>query len=202
MAIDRAVRDAVRAGEERLLGVVDRLRAAEAPAAREAGEALEVLSDFGLARLGFGRRRAPEEIASRALGDHDPTPGLTLPEPGASRATYTRSERVSVATLSLVAALALQLISGDRSRHKVVILDEAWFLFASLQGRALLNRLVRLGRAFNATVLRGQPAARGPRRALPAGRRVLPLRPGDQAEARAAGRADRARPCRPGGAGG
>jgi hypothetical protein len=80
-------------------------------------------------------------------------PGLNLPEPGTDRAAYTRSERVSVATLALVAALALKLISGDRSRHKVVVLDEAWALFASSQGRALLNRLVRLGRAFNATIL-------------------------------------------------
>src|SRR5690606_28904912 len=38
-------------------------------------------------------------------------------------------------------------------RHKVVLLDEAWFLLASSQGRNLVNRLVRLGRAFNATVL-------------------------------------------------
>jgi AAA-like domain len=52
-AIDRAVRDAVRAGERSLMGVVARLRASEAEAAREAGDALEVLSDFGLARLGF-----------------------------------------------------------------------------------------------------------------------------------------------------
>ena len=81
------------------------------------------------------------------------TPGLTLPEPGASRETYTRAERISVATLSLVAALALRMISGDRSRHKVLILDEAWFLLGSVQGRALLNWVIRLGRAFNATVL-------------------------------------------------
>lgn len=52
-AIDRAVRDAVRAGERSLMRVVERLAGAEAQAAREAGEALEVLSDFGLARLGF-----------------------------------------------------------------------------------------------------------------------------------------------------
>jgi hypothetical protein len=81
------------------------------------------------------------------------TPGLQLPEPGTDRAAWTRTERVSVATLALVAALALRLISGDRSRHKLVVLDEAWVLFASSQGRALLNRMVRLGRAFNATVL-------------------------------------------------
>lgn len=81
------------------------------------------------------------------------TPGLQLPEPGTARAAYTRTERVSVATLALVAALALRLISGDRSRHKLVILDEAWAFFNSAQGRALLDRLVRLGRAFNATIL-------------------------------------------------
>ncbi|MBK5220972.1 MAG: ATP-binding protein [Thermoleophilia bacterium] len=52
-AIDRAVRDAVRAGEESLLCVVARLRASESEAGRDAAEALEVLSDFGLARLGF-----------------------------------------------------------------------------------------------------------------------------------------------------
>jgi len=59
-AIDRAVRDAVRAGDRSLICVVERLRASEAPAAREAGDALEVLADFGLARLGF----APIEEAA------------------------------------------------------------------------------------------------------------------------------------------
>jgi hypothetical protein len=81
------------------------------------------------------------------------TPGLSLPDPGASRETYTRAERVSVATLSLVAAQALRLVSSNHSRHKIVLLDEAWFFLSSVQGRALLNRLIRLARAFNATVL-------------------------------------------------
>jgi hypothetical protein len=81
------------------------------------------------------------------------TPGLSLPDPGASRETYSRIERVSVATLSLVAAQALRLVSGNRSRHKIVLLDEAWFLLSSTQGRLLLNRLVRLGRAMNTTIL-------------------------------------------------
>jgi hypothetical protein len=57
-AIDRAVRDAVRAGERSLMRVIARLRASEAEAAHEAGEALEVLSDFGLARLGFAVEEA------------------------------------------------------------------------------------------------------------------------------------------------
>ncbi|MFT3866767.1 MAG: ATP-binding protein [Solirubrobacterales bacterium] len=153
VAIDRAVRDTVRAGDERLASVVGRLRVADAPGARESAEALEVISDFGLARLGFSDgASSAEETAASALTTIR-MPGLNLPEPGTERAAYTRSERVSVATLALVAALALKLISGDRARHKLVVLDEAWALFASSQGRALLNRLVRLGRAFNATIL-------------------------------------------------
>ena len=80
---------------------------------------------------------------------------MASPEPSAARDTYTRSERVSVATLSLVAAYALRLVSEDRSRHKIIVLDEVWFLLASPQGRQVINRLVRLGRAYNATLLLG-----------------------------------------------
>jgi hypothetical protein len=152
VAIDRAVRDAVRAGERSLRSVVERLRTGDSEASREAGEALDVLSDFGLARLGFGSGEVePIEVERSVITIR--MPGLSLPDAGASRETYTRAERVSVATLSLVAALALRLISGDRSRHKVVVLDEVWFLLASRQGRSLLNRIIRLGRALNATVL-------------------------------------------------
>jgi hypothetical protein len=153
-AIDRGVRDAVRAGERCLGLVVDRLRACDADAGREAAEALDVLSDFGLARLGFATPREDSEpVASEASVITIRTPGLSLPDPGVSRETYTRAERVSVATLSLVAAQALRLVSSNRHRHKIVLLDEAWFFLSSAQGRALLNRLIRLARAFNATVL-------------------------------------------------
>jgi AAA-like domain len=156
--ISRAVRDAVREGSRSLLRVVELLNASEHPAAQEAGQALEVVSDFGLARLGFGTGQ--EEIArvARSLVTIR-MPGLSLPDPRASRDTYTRTERVSVATLSLVVAYALRLISSDRSHHKVVLLDEIWFLLASPQGRAIIDRLVRQGRAFNTTVLLGTQRA-------------------------------------------
>jgi hypothetical protein len=159
VAVDRAVRDAVRADERSLHHVVERLRGSDAVGARESAEALEVIADFGLARLGFADPEGEEGRLLDGEGTGEPSlitirmPGLNLPEPGTDRAAYTRSERVSVATLALVAALTLKLISGERSRHKIVFLDEGWVFFASSQGRALLNRLIRLGRAFNATVL-------------------------------------------------
>jgi hypothetical protein len=111
-----------------------------------------VIRDFGLARLGFGDGENTIAHAARPVTTIR-MPGLLLPEPGASRDSYTRTERVSVATLSLVAAYALRLISHDRTRHKVVALGETWFLLDSAQGRQIIKRLVRLGRAFGATVL-------------------------------------------------
>lgn len=151
-AIARAVRDVARDGGRSTRLVIDRLRTLDGAAGVEAADALDVIADVGLARLGFattGPGEAPVQLQLTTIR----TPGLTLPEPGVARETYTRAERISVATLSLVAALALRLVSGDRTRHKVVLLDEAWFLLASAQGRAVINRLVRLARAYNATVL-------------------------------------------------
>jgi hypothetical protein len=153
-AVSLAVKDTVREGSRSLSRVVELLLASDRAGARDAGEALEVIRDFGLARLGFGGGESTEVQAVKPVTTIR-MPGLSLPEPSAARDTYTRAERVSVATLSLVAAYALQLISGDRSRHKVVGLDEIWFLLASPQGRQVINRLVRLGRAFNATLLLG-----------------------------------------------
>ncbi len=153
-AVSLAVKDTVREGSRSLARVVDLLLTSDRAGARDAGEALEVIRDFGLARLGFGDGQSTGLQAVKPVTTIR-MPGLSLPEPSAARDTYTRAERVSVATLSLVAAYALQLISHDRSRHKVVGLDEIWFLLASPQGRQIINRLVRLGRAFNATLLLG-----------------------------------------------
>ncbi|MGN6215954.1 MAG: ATP-binding protein [Solirubrobacterales bacterium] len=160
-AIDRAVRDAVRSGQRSLMCVVERLCGSDSEAAREAAEALEVVSDFGLARLGFAPVEAGHPAPSEPTATPETassvitirTPGLVLPDAGTSRETFTRAERVAVATLSLVAAQALRLVSGNRRRHKIVLLDEAWFFLSSVQGRALLNRIIRLARALNATVL-------------------------------------------------
>lgn len=152
-AIARAVRDSARDGGRSTRAVLDRLRTLDVEAGPQAADALSVIADVGLARLGFATTHEGDSAPAQLPLTTIRTPGLTLPEPGVARETYTRAERISVATLSLVAALALRLVSGDRSRHKVVLLDEAWFLLASAQGRAVINRLVRLARAYNATVL-------------------------------------------------
>jgi hypothetical protein len=151
-AIARAVRDTARSDRPSTRAVLEQLRRQDGSAA-EVADALEVVADVGLARLGFGDGTGEIAEGGAALLTTIRTPGLTLPEPGIARPTYSRVERVSVATLSLVAALTLRLVATDRTRHKVVLLDELWLLLASPLGRAVINRLVRLARSYNTTVL-------------------------------------------------
>jgi AAA domain-containing protein len=156
-AIGRAVRDTVREGARSTITVVERLKNEGDGQGREAGEALEVLCDLGLARLGFATANSPgngrESVADGPRVLSIRTPGLSLPDPSVARETYTRSERISTATLTLLAAYVLRLISTNRETHKVVLLDEASSFLASRQGHAVMERLIRMGRACNTTVL-------------------------------------------------
>ena len=109
-------------------------------------------ADSGVARLGFGDGERARVAAQRPVTTIKAR-GLALPAPGIARADYDQAERLGVATLKLIAAYAMRLVAGDRSVHKVVLFDEAWFLLASRDGRRLIDRLNRLGRAENATLI-------------------------------------------------
>jgi hypothetical protein len=150
--IRKAVRAACTGGEASSLTVLELLTRSSHPDARDAGDALAVWADSGLGRLAFGQRRRERAGAVQAVTTIRAS-GLSLPSPGAARADYSQAERVAVATLKLVAAFALRLVSGDRSRTKLLLFDEAWFLLASSDGRRLIDRLNRLGRSENATLI-------------------------------------------------
>lgn len=151
-AIQRAVKDAVRARETSSLTVLARLAADDKQEGRDVAEALGNQADFGLGRLGFGHG-GDDTVEAIAPITTIRSPGLTLPDTNVPIEHYNRSQRIGVATLSLLAAYALRLVSADRTRHKIVLFDEAWFLLASQQGRTLFNQLVRTGRALNATII-------------------------------------------------
>ena len=150
--IRKAVRRACATGDPSSAAVLALLAASDNAAARAAGEALEVWAETGLGQLAFG---TPDDGCATATWPVTTirASGLTLPSPSASRADYSQAERLSVATLKLVAAYALRLVSGDRTRAKVLLFDEAWFLLASSEGRRLIDRLNRLGRSENATLI-------------------------------------------------
>ena len=150
--VRKAVRHALEQPQPSCLRVLDHLLASGDADARAAGEALSVWADSGVARLGFGDGTSARIAAERPVTTIKAR-GLSLPAPGIPRADYDQAERLGVATLKLIAAYAMRLVSGDRSVHKVVLFDEAWFLLASRDGRRLIDRLNRLGRAENATLI-------------------------------------------------
>jgi len=150
--IRKAVRAAIEERQPSCLRVLDTLLHCSDSDARAAGEALAVWADSGVARLAFGDGARARAEAQRPVTTIKAR-GLTLPAPGVPRADHDQAERLGVATLKLIAAYAMRLVSGDRSVHKVVLFDEAWFLLASRDGRRLIDRLNRLGRAENATLI-------------------------------------------------
>ncbi|MBS1882382.1 MAG: ATP-binding protein [Actinobacteria bacterium] len=123
------------------------------PEARLAARALRVHAESGLARLGFARPGTPlPEPARRPLTSLR-IRNLALPLPGTPRSELQHEERIARAVLHLLAMYALQLTSSDRRRHSVLGFDEAWVLLSDAAGRALIDRISRLGRAQNATPL-------------------------------------------------
>lgn len=77
---------------------------------------------------------------------------LVMPPAGKPREEFSLEELLSVALMHAVTGFATQFTRRDRGTFKIVLLDEAWSLMASSQGRALVSHLLRTGRAMNNAV--------------------------------------------------
>jgi hypothetical protein len=151
----RAAVDAVCAGEERsrVLGEVVDLLEEGSEVAREAGRALAVHANAGLAKLAFGLPgREVAEVGSKRVITMQ-IRNLVLPKPGVPRSEMANEERVGIALLRLIAMYALALCARNPERHSVIALDEAWVLFNSTVGRSLLDSTSRLSRFQNLSLL-------------------------------------------------
>jgi AAA-like domain len=123
------------------------------PEAVEAARALAVHASSGLARLGFAEVGREPPLAAERQVTSLRIRNLTLPLPGVRRSELLEDERVGQALLRLLAVYALRLTGADPTRHAVLGFDEAWVLLADSAGRALVERISRLGRAQNVTPL-------------------------------------------------
>lgn len=149
--IRRAVKAVCQAGGPQCCeAVIEQLRRGEDPAPKVAG-VLEVYADTGLAQLGFATGDSTVDPA----GDKQVTSlrirNLPRPLPGTPRTELSEEERIGQAILRLLAAYAMHLMGHDRSRHKALGFDEAWFLLSDAAGRRLIEHLNRWGRSENAT---------------------------------------------------
>jgi hypothetical protein len=147
----RVAVDAVaRAGGRACGAVIERLRAGNDDA-RDAARAIAVHAGSGLLRLGFADAGSDPPAAGGRQVTSITIAHLSVPDPVTPRADFSTEERTGHALLHLLAAYALHLTATDPGRHKTLIFDEAWLLLGTPAGRALLQRINRLGRSHNAT---------------------------------------------------
>jgi hypothetical protein len=133
--------------------VIDLLAESEDEAARGAARALRVHVDQGLAQLGFAPRGGP----AVHVGDKQM---ITLrvrnlrPPRATERQEMAQEELISLALLRLLAVFAMQVMSGNRRQHKVLLVEEAWFVQQdTIVGSRLIEQLVKWGRSENATLI-------------------------------------------------
>jgi len=119
--------------------------------AKTAARDLAVYQHTGLARLGFAKAESSPPEAGRAQLTSLRIRNLPRPLPGTPRGELSEDERIGRAVLRLVCAYAMHLMGTDRSRHKVLGFDEAWFLLEDSTGRRLVEHLNRWGRSEFAT---------------------------------------------------
>ena len=150
--IRRAVADVARGANPSCTKVLAALADSDDPEAQRAGADLSVWAESGLGRLGFAQDHSSVDQDKRPVTTVR-AQGLVLPDPGVARADYSEAERISAATLTLLAAYAMRAVASDPSRHTVVLFDEAWFLLTTPAGRNLIARLNRMGRSMNASLL-------------------------------------------------
>lgn len=151
----RAAVDQVCAGPERdqVLGRVVEVLAAAGDVAAEAGRALSVHGNAGLAKLAFG---VPgREVAEVGTKRFIPIQirNLVLPRPSTARSDMTAEERLGSSLLGLVGHYGLSLCLRDSSRHSVMGCDEAYSFFGTAIGRALLHQATRQSRSKNVSLL-------------------------------------------------
>jgi hypothetical protein len=135
--------------------VVDRLLQHADAEARDIGAMLQAVAGYPLAKLCFA---AHGDAQSKMSPDEHLTviqvAGLSLPEPGTARKDQGWPERLSVAVMFLITDFMRRLqLRRDPRQPKAIVIDEAWVLTATPQGRQLVEALSRMGRRHNTVVI-------------------------------------------------
>jgi hypothetical protein len=135
-----------------LLGMVGRLEGSPYEVAREAAAALRAIAAKPMARMCFGdggESLRLDGALTVLLLDR-----LGLPDSGTRPEEWSISERLAVGLVRAMTALVGRLLlSADRHQPKLLFLDEAWAVTSSADGRRLVERIARIGRARNLALL-------------------------------------------------
>lgn len=132
--------------------VIDELREDDNPLSHSIADHIEGFTDYDFAHLLFSDGTTENSISLEKQLNIIQVADLVLPDAQSNFSDYTTLELLSVAMLIVISTFALDFIHSDRTKFKIVDLDEAWSFLQVAQGKTLSNRLVRAGRAMNAGV--------------------------------------------------
>lgn len=150
--LTQAVRIVAEGENPCLMKVMETLLESEDEVASQLGEHIRSFSELSFAQLLFGDGKNHAAISLETALNVLQIQNLELPAPDTPHEKYNLSEMLSVAMMLPISSFALKFIHTNRSIFKVVLLDEAWAVLNTSQGRHLATRLVRAGRSMNAAI--------------------------------------------------
>lgn len=130
--------------------VVEELHNAGNPVAENLARHIEGFCDYDFAALLFSKGDVKNTISLDKQMNIIQVQDLILPGKETPPSEYSSMERLSVAMLIAISSFALNFIHSDRSVFKDVLFDEAWSMLGVAQGKALIGKMIREGRAMNA----------------------------------------------------
>lgn len=129
--------------------IVDVLLASTNDEAESLGQTLNFIRELPFARLCFAPKTQDTLRADQGLTIITLL-GLDLPNSSATVDTYTNSNRLAVAVMFLLTSFTRQLmLSLDKSHPKAIVIDEAWAITSTPQGKKLVFEVARMGRSLN-----------------------------------------------------
>lgn len=153
LAIMRAVDEVSREPQPAMVKVVDRLEqfGRESLTTAALAHYLRAVSALAYANLIFGCG-GEQGLALDKRMNVLQLQSIVMPPPGKAREEFSLEELLSVALMHAITAFATRFTRAERDVFKIVLMDEAWALLSSNQGRALVSHLLRTGRAMNNAV--------------------------------------------------
>lgn len=148
----KAIRSVTQKEVRGLWLVIDELREDKNPLSHSIADHIESFTDYDFAHLLFSDGSTENSISLEKQLNIIQVADLVLPDAQSNFSDYTTLELLSVAMLIVISTFALDFIHSDRTKFKIVDLDEAWSFLQVAQGKTLSNRLVRAGRSMNAGV--------------------------------------------------
>jgi hypothetical protein len=122
--------------------------------ARSLGAKLDILRKLPFAQLCFTQGQNTMKLRPEDGLTVLTLEGLDLPAASVDRDGFTNANRLAVGVMYLLSSFTKDLMrNSDKSHAKTIIIDEAWAITSTEQGKKLINEVARMGRAHNTSLI-------------------------------------------------